>query len=165
MEQKVTLKWQDVLVHRASYTVEDGICAYEWKESENCTGFCTAELNNLLEDWFLVFCVTSWIFTRFFFFSQVFDLWSRHMHTYVQWVLCMCTHILLSDNCFFSFLILLLLLLLFLYELKVSEVIFEDCIGYLCINFLDTSIFHDCIVTRMQALNATLIWLYFDNSS
>lgn len=46
-----------------------------------------------------------------------------------------------------------------------SEVIFEDCIGYLCINFLDISIFHNCIVTRMQALNTTFIWLCFDNSS
>lgn len=46
-----------------------------------------------------------------------------------------------------------------------SEVIFEDCICYLCINFLDISIFHNCIVTRMQALNTTFIWLCFDNSS
>lgn len=44
-------------------------------------------------------------------------------------------HILLSDN--WVFLVLLLLLLLLLYELKVSKVIFEDCIGNLCINFLD----------------------------
>lgn len=46
-------------------------------------------------------------------------------------------NILVSDNWGFYFLILLLLLLLFLYDLKVSKVIFEDCIGDLCINFLD----------------------------
>lgn len=66
MEHKVILKCQDVLVHRDHTLWKMGYMHMNEK-SEHCTDSCTAELKNLLEDRFLVFCVTFPIFTRFFF--------------------------------------------------------------------------------------------------
>lgn len=43
----------------------------EKRDRENRAGSCTAELKNLLEDSFLVFCVTFPIFTHDWFFSSM----------------------------------------------------------------------------------------------
>lgn len=61
----------------------------EKRERENRAGSCTAKLKNLLEYWFLVSCIT--FHTWFFFLFQVFDLWSKYIHSYIQCVLYICT--------------------------------------------------------------------------
>lgn len=72
----------------------------EKRENEKCTGSCTAELKNLLEDWFLVFCITVLIITHdSFFFSKCLtcDL-NICTHSYSGFYIYMHIHIALSGN-------------------------------------------------------------------
>lgn len=88
MKWKVILKWQDVLVHRASYTVGDGICAYEWKERDwKLYRFLYSRTKDspgrLISG---LLCNFSSFHAGFFSLFQVFDSWSKYLHTYIQCV-------------------------------------------------------------------------------
>lgn len=68
------------------------ICIGIERESVHCTGPCTAELKNLLEDWFLVFCVTFLIFTHdSFFFSKCLTS-GLNRCTHISNVFSICAH-------------------------------------------------------------------------